>query len=1098
MGKKITALFLILLLLANQVHLIVSATSNITVENGSDSIEYYQVNVNTELLDSEGRISGVLQKDAIIRGVQENEKILLLLGETQQFLDIQNVTLLENYEDNGEHLNEESSSTSIGEIISANQIDILSLNEEKILLHLSPNQKIQVISTENNYYKIDFAGTMGRILLNDSIQFSPLGESGNLGEESTENKQAELENTTNLEQQNEEQTITTIIAENIVKVNSTFTKETQFFEVTKRTAIYVKVDGTLIRMGAVDQGQMYERLNRDLSSWHQIKFGDGIGYVKAEYTIPANGSQIKNKNVSYSNSGYHFKPKLNIAVYDTSSGSSIQFASIYEGVTYPLIADIGDWYRVDIAGRIGFVRERDVVRTPSIYDTHFEVIARAAIYVKEGDSLVRVGAVDEGQVYPRLNRDVSGWQQIAFGNKIGYVRSEYTKPGDASKIQNLNTAYKNPNLTFKPKLNIAVYDTSSGTSVQFASLYEGITYPFFANIGDWYRVDVAGRIGYIRERDVERTFSNYDTHFEVTTRTAVYIKEGDQLIRAGAVDVGQVYPRLNRDVSSWQQISFGNGIGYIRSQYTKPGDASKIQNLNTLYKNSNLVFKPKLNIAVYDTSSGSSVQFASLYEGVTYPLIADIGDWYRVDIAGRTGYIRERDVELIFTEDTQYFEVLTRTAIYIKEGGVLVKVGAVDQGEMYPRSNRDLSSWHQVKFGNGIGYVNSIYTKPADGSKIKNLNNSEPNSSVSAKPKLNIAVYDNTSGQMVRFASLYQGKVYPIIEDIGSWLKVDLAGRIGYIAKSNVDLIYTPTDVVNPKQEYTYEEMRRDLLLIQNIYPGLVELKTIGKSVDGRNIYAIKVGKGSTEIFFNASHHGREHITTNLVMEMIDQYTRNYALGGTFGGYNVKQILDNTSIWFVPMVNPDGVTLVQRGHTTAKNPDYVLKLNNNNLDFSSWKANIRGVDLNRQYPADWENIRNNPGVPGPQNYKGTAPLTEPEVVALYNFVLNHNFKTAVSYHSSGEILYWHFHQSGARMERDYQIAKAISNQTGYRIVDPVSNPSGGGFTDWFISTRLQPGFTPEVSPYTYGQPVPLSNYDAIWLENRSVGLMLAKEAFERN
>lgn len=309
--------------------------------------------------------------------------------------------------------------------------------------------------------------------------------------------------------------------------------------------------------------------------------------------------------------------------------------------------------------------------------------------------------------------------------------------------------------------------------------------------------------------------------------------------------------------------------------------------------------------------------------------------------------------------------------------------------------------------------------------------------------------------------------------------------------KSDVSL-YTG-NYVNPKVIYTYDQMLEDLKELATWYPEYTQLKEIGRSVDGRRIYAFKLGTGKEEVFLNGSHHAREHMTTNVLMEMIDQYAYAYQQNSTIDGYNVRQILDKTSIWFVPMVNPDGVTLVQKGHKSAKNPSYVLKLNKNNTNFSAWKANIRGVDLNRQYPADWKNICCDPGRPGPQNYKGSKPLSEPEAQALYNFTLDHTFKSAAAYHSSGQIIYWHFHQSYSNMLRDKALAAKISKVTGYSLVPAQRNPSGGGYTDWFIQHEKRPSFTPEISPYVGNRPVPLKNYDAIWRQNRSIGLLLAAE-----
>ncbi|MDQ1144315.1 murein tripeptide amidase MpaA [Bacillus sp. SORGH_AS 510] len=315
----------------------------------------------------------------------------------------------------------------------------------------------------------------------------------------------------------------------------------------------------------------------------------------------------------------------------------------------------------------------------------------------------------------------------------------------------------------------------------------------------------------------------------------------------------------------------------------------------------------------------------------------------------------------------------------------------------------------------------------------------------------------------------------------------------GYTLGSNGAWI---ANLVNPKQAYSYNDLMADINKFKRNFPGFIQTQIIGKSVDGRNIYAIKLGRGEKEIFFNGSHHAREHMTTNVLMEMLDQYASSYSAKRNFNSYNVRDLLNKVSIWFVPMVNPDGVMLVQEGASTAKNPQYVIQLNGGKTDFSSWKANIRGVDLNRQYPADWANIANNTGKPAPENFKGYQPLSEPEVQAVSNFVKTHHFKIATAYHSSGRILYWNFHQATAAYNRDYQIAQKYSKLTGYSLVFPGPNPSGGGFTDWFIQDMKMPGFTPEISTHTYSKPVPLSNFDTIWKENQSAGLLLAVEALK--
>nr|WP_255639681.1 M14 family metallocarboxypeptidase [Aquibacillus saliphilus] len=290
--------------------------------------------------------------------------------------------------------------------------------------------------------------------------------------------------------------------------------------------------------------------------------------------------------------------------------------------------------------------------------------------------------------------------------------------------------------------------------------------------------------------------------------------------------------------------------------------------------------------------------------------------------------------------------------------------------------------------------------------------------------------------------------------------------------------------------------MEEDIKKLKYAYPKLVRSKVIGKSVDDRKLYGIAIGFGETEIFINGAHHAREWLTTALLMNMLEAYCKAYINESKIGSYFVKDILNKIRIWFVPMVNPDGVSLVQQGEKSAKNPVELVNLNNGRKDFSAWKANIRGVDLNRQYPADWNSIQDNTGKPAPMMYKGPHPLSEPEAEAIYNFTLDHEFKIAVAYHSSGEEIYWKYNCKGELLVISNRIAQRFSSITGYKLLESGASPGGGGFTDWFISDLKKPAFTPEISPLVGPRPVPLNMYDKIWNDNKEVGLLLAEEALD--
>ncbi|MFI8687541.1 stalk domain-containing protein [Rossellomorea sp. NPDC077527] len=304
-------------------------------------------------------------------------------------------------------------------------------------------------------------------------------------------------------------------------------------------------------------------------------------------------------------------------------------------------------------------------------------------------------------------------------------------------------------------------------------------------------------------------------------------------------------------------------------------------------------------------------------------------------------------------------------------------------------------------------------------------------------------------------------------------------------------------DIVEPVQTYTYEEMVADIKQLQATYPEVVRYKVIGQSEYGRNIYAVGLGNGKESVYIDGSHHAREWLTTNLNMYMINKYAQFYQLHYNLDQYNVRDTLNKTTIWFVPMVNPDGVTLQQKGLSAFPQSShaYLTQINDGSTNFKRWKANAKGVDLNRQYDADWENIKYNTGRPAYKNYKGTAPEQARETKAVVNFVRSIDPEIAVTYHTAGKIIYWNFHQD-EYFSRDQSYALQLNSMTGYSLVQPTPNPSGGGLSDWFVIAFDRPGFTVEIGNYPGETNVPISEFNQTWKENRLVGLYIAQQGYK--
>lgn len=300
--------------------------------------------------------------------------------------------------------------------------------------------------------------------------------------------------------------------------------------------------------------------------------------------------------------------------------------------------------------------------------------------------------------------------------------------------------------------------------------------------------------------------------------------------------------------------------------------------------------------------------------------------------------------------------------------------------------------------------------------------------------------------------------------------------------------IYIPVpeerEIVIPREDYGYDEMMDDLSRLTSRYP-FISISTIGESVLGRPIPAVRIGTGAKEVHYNGSFHAQEWITTVLMMKLIERYAEAYQNGERIGQFSIPALYRETSLWVVPMVNPDGVELVQEG-IDPDNPyyDLVVEANGGSLDFRPWAANIRGVDLNNQFPADWEReaARGEPG-PAPRNYSGPSPLSEPEARAMADFTRNHDFRMVIAWHAQGEEIYWGY--EGLEPAESEHIVTVFSEASGYRPIRYVQ--SWAGYKDWFIQDWRRPGFTVEVGRGV--QPLPISQFWSIW--SRTIGILLA-------
>jgi len=219
-----------------------------------------------------------------------------------------------------------------------------------------------------------------------------------------------------------------------------------------------------------------------------------------------------------------------------------------------------------------------------------------------------------------------------------------------------------------------------------------------------------------------------------------------------------------------------------------------------------------------------------------------------------------------------------------------------------------------------------------------------------------------------------------------------LGGNENYVFGFKVEL---PQDM--KLDDWKYQAVERNLRLMKNYSEGLRE---IGVSVQGKNIYLIKLGQGSKKILLVGGHHGYEEESTSMLMRLADYFVR-----------NAGEIPKEVSIWIVPALNPDGLDKSQR-------------------------QNANGVDLNRNYGvSNWVLDKTT------MFYSGPYPFSEPETRAVRTLFDEEQFSLAITYHTNRNLV-----ESNSYKDKFIGFNKYLGKvvaRTGYKYLDA----SGFSFED---------------------------------------------------
>ena len=307
---------------------------------------------------------------------------------------------------------------------------------------------------------------------------------------------------------------------------------------------------------------------------------------------------------------------------------------------------------------------------------------------------------------------------------------------------------------------------------------------------------------------------------------------------------------------------------------------------------------------------------------------------------------------------------------------------------------------------------------------------------------------------------------------------------------------------------HNYTEIARTLIYLNETYPTIVDVFSIGKSWENKDIYCIRLTDESNthpkpKLLFVGYHHARELISAELALYFAVDAATHFGTNET-----ITRMLNYSEIYIVPALNVDGFDAVKQNEWQRKNvhpfdedgdgrldedpPDdengngYIEDLQRWNgtsgqWEFVRWEGLdndgdgllnedwIGGVDLNRNYGYEW-NATCDSGSPytWAEDYRGPAPFSEPETQAIRDLALGHDFKYAISFHSGTESIGYPWGYT-ADPTPDDNIFRQVASNLSALVGGPWYGQSASGmytssgmWDDWMYANRSTYALTCEI------------------------------------
>lgn len=257
-------------------------------------------------------------------------------------------------------------------------------------------------------------------------------------------------------------------------------------------------------------------------------------------------------------------------------------------------------------------------------------------------------------------------------------------------------------------------------------------------------------------------------------------------------------------------------------------------------------------------------------------------------------------------------------------------------------------------------------------------------------------------------------------------------------------------------QRYSYQDILQSMQMISEKFPEFTICRMIGQTHDDRHIPMMRVGLGMETLVCTAGLHGKESVNPVLLLRMMEEYCTAYRENEKIGDTDVHHMLNQYSICFIPLVNPDGYEIAMHGYEIIQNPLLRRICRRRNINFQDWKYNARGVDINRNFPSKTYI----------QQQLQEYPASEQETQALIHIFQDYDTIGYLDFHSRGNIIYYYRQTMPYTYNmRCRHLAKHLQRASGYLLgkkeEEFMSSLNGGNSVHFYSESIGKPAITIE-------------------------------------